>query len=209
MDMLLAALLTAWSSAPLEAQGPVPPPPAEPAWTWSMSFYTIDPPDDDVYAATILRADRGSLHLEGRYNYEDLDTGSFWVGRSYGWTDEVSGQVVPMVGLVAGDTDGAALGLELDAQWHQVSLYSESEYLFDFDDADDNFFYCWNELGFAATDWLTVGLVGQRTRVYDTDLEVDRGFLIGVEKGPITFTLYWFNPDRDDPYVALWLGLSA
>jgi hypothetical protein len=205
LSLVSSALLASAFEVPasIETLQPEPTP-----WTWSITGYTVNPPDDDSYVSTIVRADRGALHLEGRYQYEALDTGSLWIGRNFEFTDEVTMLVTPMIGAVFGDVDGAALGVEADATWKRVSFYIESEYLFDFADPDDNYLFSWSELSFTAPEWLRYGLVGQRTRVFDQELSVDRGFLLGVELERISATFYWFNPDRDDPYAAFTLGVS-
>jgi len=40
--------------------------------------HVLHPPDDSNFLLVIATADRGSLHLEARYNYEALDTGSLF-----------------------------------------------------------------------------------------------------------------------------------
>jgi len=182
--------------------------PEEPPWTWSLDAYTINPPHAEAYVTPMLRADRDALHLEARYNYEDRDTASFWVGRNYDWSDEVQTHLVPMAGLVTGQTDGAALGCELDSTWKRLNLYLETEYLFDFGNSDDDFLFTWTELTFAASERFYFGIVGQRTRVYDTDLSVDWGPLVGCQFGQVSASFYWFNPERGDSYGAFTVGYS-
>lgn len=184
------------------------PPAEEEKWSFDLTGYWLNPPEDEAYVSAILRADRGSLHLEGRYNYEDIDTGSVWAGWTFAWSGDVEFSLVPMVGGVFGHTQGVAPGLELDLVWKVLELYVESEYVFDANGQDDSFFYTWSELTFHPTEWLTFGFVAQRTRAYETDVDVDRGLLLGFSVGPATATIYAFNLDRDDPYVMVGIGLS-
>src|SRR5688572_25389105 len=139
------AVLRGTDAAAQEAPAPV-----ESKWGFDLSAFTIDPPDDDPYVATVLRADRDELHLEGRWNYEDRHTGSFFAGRNLEWEglwhESLDVLLVPMAGIVAGDTNGIAPGLEVGATWGMLELWSESEYVFDLDDGDDDYFYTWNEL---------------------------------------------------------------
>ena len=44
-------------------------------WTFSAVVSGCQVPDDRIYPQPTLTADRGWLHLEARYNYEDIDTG--------------------------------------------------------------------------------------------------------------------------------------
>jgi DNA-binding NtrC family response regulator len=45
--------------------------------------------------------------------------------------------------------------------------------------SSDSFFYNWSELTIAPWDWVRFGMVTQRTRLYDSDREIQRGFLVG------------------------------
>ena len=60
-----------------------PPDADEEAWSFSASAYTYAVPDDSNYVQPTFTADRGWLHLEARYNYEALDTGSAWIGYNF------------------------------------------------------------------------------------------------------------------------------
>lgn len=113
-----------------------------------------------------------------------------------------------MLGAVFGHTQGVAPGLELDLAWKAVELYVEAEYLFDAKGQDDSFFYVWSELTASPVEWLSLGLVAQRTRVYDTDVEVDRGLLVGCQIESFRAALYVFNLDQEDPYVMVGIGIS-
>jgi hypothetical protein len=52
-------------------------------WSFAVSATTYIVPDDREYVQPTFRADRGWLHLEARYNYENLETGSAWVGYNF------------------------------------------------------------------------------------------------------------------------------
>ena len=56
----------------------------EKAWSFSASVTTYIVPDFQEYVQPTFTADRGWLHLEARYNYENLETGSAWVGYNFG-----------------------------------------------------------------------------------------------------------------------------
>jgi hypothetical protein len=185
-----------------------PAPAEEPKWSFGVSAFTVNPPDDNSYTATVVRADRDWLHLEGRWNYEDLHTGSLWFGANFDWAKEVELRLVPMIGVVMGDTDGVAPGLQVDAKWKWLGLYSESEYLRSTHDRDEDFIYSWNELTLAPTEWLKFGIAGQRTRAYDTRLSIDRGPMLALSFKRVTGTFYWFNPDKSDSYAMFSLGFS-
>jgi len=57
-------------------------------------------------------------------------------------------------------------------------------------------------------DWLWVGLSGQRTRLYQTDLEIQRGLLAGVALKNWELTSYLYNVGFDDPFALVTLSVS-
>ncbi len=82
-----------------------PPPalaePEEAEWSFGVSVYGYFVADDSDYAQPTITLDRGWLHLEARYNCENLETGSVWVattlavernsrGSSHPWWAECS-----------------------------------------------------------------------------------------------------------------------
>jgi hypothetical protein len=113
-----------------------------------------------------------------------------------------------MAGEVFGDTTGVAPGYELTVSWGLLELYSEGEYVFDVEDSENDFFYNWSQLGYSPLDWLTVGLVAQRTRAYQTSLDVQRGFFVGFSWKSLTLTAYVFNPGWETPTVVGSLAVS-
>ena len=176
--------------------------PDEPAWEFSLSAYTYIVEDDRDYVQPTLTADLDWLHLEARYNYEDLDTGSIWAGFNFSFGEDVTLELTPMLGGVFGETEGVAPGYRATLSWWKLELYTEGEYLIDTRDASDSFFYTWSELSVSPVDWFRVGLVVQRTKTYETDFDVQRGVLVGVVYRNLSFTTYVLNPD-DDPTVVL------
>jgi hypothetical protein len=155
-----------------------------------------------------IAADRGWLHLEARFNYEDLDTGSTWFGYNFSVGEQLTLEFTPMVGAVFGNTTGIAPGYKGSLGWRRLELYSETEYVFDTDESDDSFLYTWSELTFAPADWCRFGLVVQRTKAYDTQFDIQRGFLAGFSYKRAWVTGYVFNPDASRPTVVLGLGLD-
>jgi len=71
------------TTAPAEAEPAPAPTPA--AWAFSASTYAYILPQGGDYVNPNLTADRDWLHLEARYNYEALDTGSLWLGYNLSW----------------------------------------------------------------------------------------------------------------------------
>lgn len=172
------------------------------AWGFSASVFTYVVPDSREYVQPTLAADYGRLHLEARYNYEDLDTGSLWVGYNFsGGGETFPWEFTPLLGGVFGNTDGIAPGYQGSIGWWKLELYSEGEYVFDTGDSSESYFYNWSELSLAPVDWFRFGLVTQRTRAYDQERDIQRGVLAGFSWRRLDFTTYVFNPDDKPTWV--------
>ena len=204
----VAALCASLLPLPAFAQDNLAAPDSQPAWTASASLFAYWPSDDDNYRSPSVSADRGRLHLEGRYNYESLNTASLWLGYNSSFGDTVAVEFTPMIGGVFGDTSGIAPGYHLSMGWQAFDFYSEGEYVFDRDERAGSFFYNWSEVGWSPLDWLRVGLVAQRTRAYQAERDIQRGLLLGISLGRVTLGGYVFNPDRDDPTYVLSISLG-
>jgi hypothetical protein len=176
-------------------------------WSFSASAYAYFMPDADDFLVPIVTADKGKLHLEARYQYEAPDTGSIWAGTNFSGGTALEWEVTPILGLVFGDVDGFAPGYKGSLTWKSLGFYSEGEYVFDFAGSEGDFFYNWSELTVSPMEWLRVGIATQRTRVYETDRDIQRGLMAGFSFGSATATAYVMNPD-DDPTVIVSLGLE-
>ena len=169
------------------------------AWSFSASASTYILSDGGNYVQPTVGADRGRLHLEARYNYENLETGSAWLGVNLGGGKTLEWVFTPMLGGVFGATTGIAPGFAVSLGWRMLEFSSENEYVVDLDERSDSFFYNWSEVTLAPADWFRFGLVTQRTRVYQSDREIQRGLMAGFSVKRANFTGYVFNPDEDKP----------
>lgn len=177
----------------------------EEGWTLTPSLLTILYTDTIALWNPAFNADHGHLHLEARYQWEDWRTASVWAGRWFSFGDAFHVDVAPMVGGVFGNTNGLAPGLLVEAEWKRLSFYTSSEHLFDLEDETNSFTYTWMELA-VDLDHLLVGIVAQRTRTFDTELDLQRGLLLLREQGALTFGTYLFNIGWTDPTVAFTLS---
>jgi hypothetical protein len=180
----------------------------EATWSFSVSAYAFILPGHDDYLQPTLTADHDWLHLEARYNYEALETGSIWAGYNFGVGETVTFEGTAMVGAAFGATDGIAPGYKASLSWTKLTFYSEGEYLFDSNGSADSFLYAWSELTWAPVDWCRLGLVGQRTKAYETERDIQRGILVGFSSERVDFTTYAFNLDERQPTVVMALGVS-
>jgi hypothetical protein len=194
-------------AAPVTAAAQAAPAAGKP-WSFSAAAAIYILPDDADYVQPAITADRGGLHLEGRFNYEDRDTASAWIGYNFSVGEAVTLDFTPMVGAVFGNTGGIAPGYRGSLAWGALQLYSETEFVIDSGDSADSFLYTWSELEVAPVEWLRFGLVAQRTKVYQTEFDIQRGFFAGLSVGRADVTAYVFNPDAERPTVVVTVGVG-
>ena len=218
---LLAAFSVFLASGTAWAQAPTATPPAAPAappavtapaaerpWFFYASAATYILPDDPDYVQPAVTADRGWLHIEGRFNYEDRDTGSVWFGYNVSVGETVTLEFTPMIGAVFGQTGGIAPGYRGSLSWGMLQFYSETEFVVDTGSSGDSFLYTWSEFEVAPVDWCRFGVVVQRTKVYQTEFDIQRGFFVGASYKGLDVTGYVFNPDADRPTVVVAVGVG-
>ncbi|MBE7498909.1 MAG: hypothetical protein HS113_01055 [Verrucomicrobiales bacterium] len=182
-------------------------PPADEAWSFGVSAFAYFVPDDRDYLQPTITADRGGLHFEARYNYEDQETGSVWFGGNVSGGEALAWELTPMIGGVFGATTGIAPGVKASLSWWRLQLYVEGEYVMDAGDSEGTFLYAWTELTLAPLDWFRLGVVSQRTRAYASDLDIQRGFLVGFSYKQVDLSAYVFNPDASGPPIVLALAV--
>ncbi len=203
----LVAALVASTAAPAPGRAGdevvVPLAPDAPAWEWGPSILLYVLRDEPDFVQPTLTGDLGPVHLEARYNYEDRDTGSAFVGWNFTLGEELVLGLTPMIGGVFGRTSGIAPALTLTLEWGPLALWSQSEYVFDLGDSSASFFYAWSELSVTGPGWLRVGVVLQRTRAFQTTTEVQGGPLVGVTIWKLSATAYLFAPGQDDQFTVV------
>lgn len=160
------------------------------------------------FVTPIVNIDKNELHLESRYNYEDLKTISFFGGYNFTGGNKIKYLITPILGMALGNTYGIAPGLKIDLTWGGFRLYSEMEYLININDKTNSFYFNWSELTYAPKDWLWVGVTGQRTRIYANDLDIQRGFVAGLSRKNMYFTGYLLNPFTENTLGILGFGIS-
>jgi hypothetical protein len=207
MKSLALAVVVSWGVAAAggAARAAAPEPPRE---SISATGYGYVVPDAPNFIAGIAQADLAWLHLEGRYNYEAFRTGSAFAGVSFGFGQRLRLDLTPMVGGVFGRLDGIAPALRLTVTWWRFDLWSEPEVVIPFSGLGGSFFYNWSELGFSPLRRLRFGAAVQRTAVFQTALEIQRGLFAGLGLGPFNFTFYEFNWGWLSPTFVFALGVG-
>ena len=169
----------------------------QPSQKWDVSawigYYLM--PNANDFALPILYAEHKAFHGEIRYNYEAMQTASVFGGYMFETGKELSFKAIPMIGYVFGKTNAIAPGLEMELAYKRFDFYSESEYLFDFSGKQNNYLYTYTELGYSFNKALRAGYTSQRTRLYQSALNLQQGVFINYkikqfEPGFKTYNLF-------------------
>ena len=113
--------------APLEATGET----EETKWECSLSIATYLAQHARDYANPNFTADHDWLHLEARYQYEAVKTGSLWLGYNFSFGEKLAVEATPMIGGVFGDITGVAPGYAISASYKSIEFFTQGEYFFD------------------------------------------------------------------------------
>lgn len=168
---------------------------AQKNWSGSVEGYYYLIPGEKLPPTITGFADYKSLHLEARFNYEDINSLSVFAGwnfeKRYGKLDITA---TPITGLVIGRTNGILPGIEFSASYSIFNFYSENEYMLDFKGKDNYFFYSWTELNAQFSKNIAAGVLAQSLRWYKTKFDIQRGIYAEYNLGSFTFNVYYFNP---------------
>jgi len=171
---------------------------------WSFSLWT----GYSIYHAQennllpIFYADHHNVHIEARYNYEDKNTVSLFAGYKLRTGNALLFNATPMIGFVYGKTNGIAPGLETALSYKKIDLYTESEYMLDFADNSNNFLYTYTELAYTLNK-LRGGLTTQRSRIYETDLSIQRGLFATYKFGKFIPGIKGYDFFSDNFYFSI------
>jgi hypothetical protein len=153
-------------------------------------------------------ADHDALHLEARYNYENEKSVSLFGGYRFDFGQQVTCGFTRMLGVLIGPTSGLVPGLEVEIAWKKFDLYSESEYVLDLGDGEGHYFYTWAELAISPIEHLRTGISANRTRLYETQFDLQRGVFVEYSFSRISTGIHYFNPFSSEDFVLATLALT-
>ena len=170
----------------------------EAKWEFTLSSFTYLAQHARDYVNPNFTADRDWLHLEARYNYEELKTGSVWFGYNFSLGKTLEFEVTPMLGGVFGDITGIAPGYTITLGYKSIELSTQGEYFFDARRSSNDFFYNWAEVSASPANWFRIGVVIERTQASGFSSDIQLGPLIGFKYKGVDLTTYWLGPGSDE-----------
>lgn len=158
-----------------------------------------------IFVPMIHFETRNNWYAEMRYNYEDANTVSFFGGKSFSGGNAVTYKITPMTGFSAGRFTGVSLATNIETDWKQFYVSSQSQYSVALKKDYSNFFFTWSELGYNISDHAFAGLAMQYT-LQANDNIFEPGIVAGISFKNISIPFYVFSPFRSGRYFVLGLN---
>lgn len=150
---------------------------------------------------------RNKWQAQARYNYEEAQTASLHMGRTFSTQGNVIFHFTPLLGIVAGKLNGLSAGLNTEAECGNFFGSASFQYVRSHRYKEQNFFYNWSEAGYNISDRVYAGLSLQYTGQQGDDY-VEPGILAGLNFKNVSFPCYVFNLLRPDTYVVMGISFS-
>lgn len=158
-------------------------------------YRIINTGQPSVYMPVMHYLHPKNWYAEARYNYEDAETFSLYLGRAFtGGTNALNYSVVAMLGGSMGRWQGISTGLNINVDLNNFFFSSQSQYSRSTGGYGDHFEYDWSELGYQSLKWLYAGLSLQHTHDRLTGHDAQPGFMVGFTFNRFTIPVYTFEP---------------
>lgn len=194
--------LTALFLLPLLAGGLAAQEGEPPSMDGYVQLYLQVAKGEDPFIIAISALNTPTWHFEARYNNEDSETTSLWVGRNFATGSTVQLEITPLAGLMLGQVDGMGPGVEATVMWKALTFYDEATLVIPFE-PEPSYFITWSTLTWRFGDVLQPGVTAQRFRVYSGEREVDWGLALNSEFGRISTGIYAYAPFGSSPFWQL------
>lgn len=172
-------------------------------WEYSLWGSYMSKPNDNNYLSGTFYADHKSLRIEGRYNYEAMNTASVFTGLNLSTGTSFKIDAIPMMGIVMGNTKGIAPALEAQCRYKKMVFYMEGEYLFDFSGKQNNYLFIYSELAYSLSKPFKLGVAALRTKLYQTAFDVQRGFFCEYYFSNFRTGVYYYDPFTKSNFAEL------
>jgi hypothetical protein len=157
-------------------------------------YHVVNTAQPYLYMPVMHYQHRRNWYAEARYNYEDAETFSLYLGRAFTGGKSLNYSLVPMLGGSVGRFNGISTGLNIDLELNKFFFSSQSQYSRSTSGYGDHFVYNWSELGYQSLKWLYAGLSFQHTHDRLTGNDLQPGLMIGFTFNRFSIPIYTFDP---------------
>jgi hypothetical protein len=145
---------------------------------------------------------KNNWYAELRYNYEEAQTFSVFGGKAIKGGHDLEYSITPMAGFSTGRFTGISLATNIEAEWKNIYLSSETQYSQAIKKDAKSFFFNWSDLGYTLNRRFFAGMTMQYTRQAG-EIDCKPGLLAGISFSSLSFPFYLFNPFRGNSYLVL------
>jgi hypothetical protein len=162
-----------------------------------------------TYMPVMHFQNKRNWYAEARYNYEDMQTFSLFLGKSFSRDNDLSYTFTPLLGGSVGRFKGISTGMNLDLEYDKFFFSTQSQYSFSTNRLNAaDFLYNWSEIGFQGLNWLYAGLSFQQTYDKFSGNVLEHGVLIGFSFKKFTVPVYTFSPLKKERYFIIGLNFA-
>ncbi|MDZ4808737.1 MAG: hypothetical protein SGI96_10750, partial [Bacteroidota bacterium] len=145
------------------------------------------------------------IYAELRYNYENIETVSFYGGKRFEGGKAFSFALTPMAGISFGRFSGVSLATNAEAEWKKFYLSSQTQYSMATKPGVDDFFFSWSEIGYNLTENIFGGAAIQYT-LQQGEKIAETGFVVGLSSKNLSIPVYVFSPFKMGRYFVVGLN---
>ena len=156
-----------------------------------------------VVVPVIYYQNQQNWYFESHANYEQVQTFSTYIGKTFSENKEFSYSFTPMLGGVLGSLKGGILGLNSEMDYKKFRFTSQSQYIFSFENKKADFLYNWMDLGCQVIGHVLIGLSIQNTMINPANVKLETGFFIRFNVKKWNFPVYCFNSTSENRYLIL------
>jgi hypothetical protein len=142
------------------------------------------------------------FYTELRYNYEEVNTFSMYMGKTFLMGAKKNLSITPMLGWSAGEFEGVTLSGRSAIEWGDFFVSTEAQYSKSLNTTSASFIFSWTEAGISLGKNFFTGLSLQTTMEKDIK-SIEPGFLMGFETGKLCVPVYFFNPFSTRSYIII------
>lgn len=147
----------------------------------------------------------GEYFFELRYNYEDINTISWYAGRSFTSDKKISYEILPLAGVSFGKTLSISLGQKMLFEYKNLSFESEGQFTFNLKEKNNSFLYNRSAFSYWFTEYTGIGAAHQLYSVYGDQLLNKAGpiFSLVYKSFDFQFAVLEFSKDEMMFYMGL------
>jgi len=157
-------------------------------------YHVLNPHQPYTYMPVMHYQTKNNWYGEARYNYEEVETFSLYLGRAITGGNDLNYSFVPMLGGSVGKFKGVSTGVNVDMDYNKFFFSSQSQYSMPTNPYGHYFWYSWSEVGYQSLKWLYAGLSVQHTHDRLAGDDLQPGMMIGFTFNKFTIPVYTFDP---------------